>query len=915
LEGKKKTRFRFWLWLITGIGVIVPRRLRADSKQEWEAELRYREELLAGWELLDTRNKFDLFWRSTSAFWDALWLQPQRLEDEMFQDLRYGVRMLLKHKLLTAVAVVSLAFGIGANTAIFHVIDALMLRQLPVAHPEQLISFKEVLSDGFVRPTLTFSKYDRLCGLSDLFSGVLAVAATDRSNVTIDGVVDEGQLRASIVSGNYFSVLGVGASIGRTLTEDDDRIDGGQPVIVLSDGYWQRRFGRRADIVGRTITLNNTAFTIIGVAERGFSGEWVGRLTDVWFPISTLYQVMPEFPAGPRGSRLGYQMIARLRPSISIEQASLAATAVNQQQMIADAGPNPSEQRLQEIASTRFEAEPAARGRSPQRDALAQPLSILMVIVTLVLAVACANIANLLLARSASRRREMAVRAALGARRGRLIRQLLTESLLLSAMGSALGLVFASWMASGLSAFVRSGAVGFNTAPTSINLDLHTDWRILAFTAGLCILTGILFGLIPAFRASRISLSPSLVGRGADSGSSGGRFGVGRSLVVVQVALSLLLMIGAGLFVRTLRNLKTQDLGLDRDHVLLVWTSPMQGGRMGKAASPLFETAQQRISALPGVLSASPSVYGFLNGSPFVGTTVSVPGYEPGPDDPKAQLDIVAPHYFETLGMKLMMGRDFNNHDDEKSTRVVIINEAIARFFFPDQNPIGRHIGFQFTGTPGEIEIVGVVNNAKHITPRDQNRMMFYIPYKQDVSHLLQMCVAVRTAGEPKAVAASVRETLREIDPKLPVIKIDTIGEQLDDLLVQERLITTLATSLGFLGTLLACLGLYGVVSYTVARRTSEIGIRMALGATPANVLRMVLKESLWLVVGGIAAGVPCAIAATKLVSSKLFGVTAADPMTISIGIGLMFSVAMLAALIPAGKASRVDPMTALRHE
>src|SRR5262249_476002 len=273
--------------------------------------------------------------------------------------------------------------------------------------------------------------------------------------------------------------------IGRTLTEDDDRIDGGQPVTVISDGYWQRRFGRRVDIVGRTITLNNTAFTIIGVADRGFSGEWVGRLTDLWFPISMVYQVMPEFRAGPGGSRLSYQMIARLRPSVSIEQASVAATSVNQQQLTADAGPNPQQQRLQEIASTRFEAEPAARGRSPQRDALAQPLTILMVIVALVLVVACANIANLLLARSASRQREMAVRAALGARRGRLIRQLLTESLLLSAMGSVVGLFFALWMASALSSFVRSGAVGFNTAPTSISLDLHADWHILAFTAGL----------------------------------------------------------------------------------------------------------------------------------------------------------------------------------------------------------------------------------------------------------------------------------------------------------------------------------------------------------------------------------------------------------------------------------------------
>ena len=915
---KKATQLKPYLWLIRTIGVIVPSRLRADWKQEWQAELRYRELLLADWDKLNWRTKIDLVRRGLGAFRDALLLQPQRLEDEMFQDLRYGVRMLLKSKALTFVAVLSLAVGIGANTAIFSVIDALMLKCLPVSNPEQLVTFKEVMSDGFIRPNLTYAKAERLLGLTDVFSGITATASVDRSNVTIDGTgggVDEGQVRASIVTGNYFDVLGVNPAIGRTFTDEDDRAGGANPVTVISDGYRERRFGRAADVVGRTITLNSTTFTIVGVTQRGFSGEWVGRLTDMWFPVSMAYQVMPEFPAGSRGSRLGYQIIGRLKPGVAIARAQAAAQVANQQLLMDEAGPNPTPERVQEIALTRMEAEPAARGRSPQREALAQPLTILMVIVGLVLAVACANIANLLLARSASRQREMAIRMALGARRGRIVRQLLTESLMLAAIGSALGLVFASWMESALSSFVRSGPVGFNTAPLAISLDLHTDWRIVAFTAGLCLLTGILFGLAPAFRSSKVSLTPALAGRGADSAGAGSRFKVGKALVIMQVALSLLLLIGAGLFVRTLRNLRSQDLGLAREHVLLAWTAPMQGGRMGKAAEPLFEAAQERISALPGVISASPSVYGFLNGSPFIGTTVKIPGREPAPDDPKTQIDLVAPRYFETLGMRLLMGRDFTDRDNATSPRVVIINQAIAGYFFGDQNPIGKRIGFQFSGTPGELEIVGVVNNAKHITPRDQNRMMFYIPYRQDVGHLLQMCLAVRTAGDPMSVAALVRQELREIDPKLPVIKIDTIGEQLNDLLVQERLIASLASSLGLLGTVLACLGLYGVVSYTVARRTSEIGIRLALGATPGKVMRMVLKESLWLVLAGIGFGLSAALAVTRPISSRLFGVGSTDPPTIVVVSLLILVVAAAAALVPARKASSVDPMIALRHE
>jgi predicted permease len=762
--------------------------------------------------------------------------------------------------------------------------------------------------------------------LTRVFQDVAAVSLTHRSNITAStpgggwGDVDTGQTRVALVSGNYFGMLGVNALIGRALTPDDDRVPGGHPVTVISYRYWERRFERSAEVLGRTLTLNGVTYAIVGVAPPGFSGEWVGRPADLWIPTMMQAQVMPEFPTALSKGGSWVRVLGRLQPGVNIRQAE-AAVQILYQEHFREFWPHPSPQQAQFMARAHVVLRPAGSGFSPQRDSLSQSLTILMIVVGLVLLIACANVANLLLARSAGRQTETAVRLAIGAGRGRIVRQLLTESVLLSAMGGVIGLLFSVWGTKALAAAMGSGPVPMDSRlpSQSLALDLHPDWRVFTFAAALCLLTGILFGLAPAFRSafrsSGTPLSPSLSARGAASGD-GRRFGLGKLLVISQVALSLLLLIGAGLFVRTLHNLRVQDLGMDRKHVLLVWTAPGQTGRQGAALASFVQNVRERLSVLPGVLSASMSNHGPLEGGDESGGMsefVKIPGQAPKPGLLLMRVAI-APGFFETAGMPLLAGRSFTELDTDKSPAVVVINASMAHFFFGGQNPVGKHMGMLSSDTGFPYEIVGVVADGKHGTPRDR-RGIEYVPYRQSVGLMRTMCVEVRTAGAPAGMADRVRQELRDIDPNLPVLRIDTFEEQLDDVLAQERLITTLAAGFGGLATLLACLGLYGVMSYMVVRRTNEIGIRMALGARHGDVLNMVLKESLTLVLAGIAIGVPIALAVTRLIANRLFGVGAGDPVVIGSVVLLMTAVATLAGFLPARRAARVDPLVALRHE
>jgi predicted permease len=845
------------------------------------------------------------------------------LADDLARDLRYAARTLTRTPAFTAVAVLSLALGIGANTAIFSVVDALMLRPLDVHEPEHLILLTNS-SGNYVQ----YSMFEKLRDAAASTADLSAIIRTDRYNVGVSGAaggssqVDGGPVRVALVSGNYFSTLGTVAAMGRTLAPDDDR-PSGAPVVVVSDDYWSRRLGKSAAILGRTLTFGDTAYDIVGVAPRGFLGEWIGRPADVWIPIVRQPQIMIELPVGGL-QNAGAFVIGRVKARSEDRALQALLQTAFERETRAQLGPNPTPQQLRQIAGNQIAVASGARGFSPQRESFGRSLTMLMTAVGLVLVVACANIANLLLARSESRRREMAVRLAVGASRARLVRQMLTESVLLAMLGGLVGVLVAQWATAALASFVRSGPVTGASVVLSMDLDVHPDARVLVFTAALCVVTGILFGLAPAFRGSRVSLSPALLTRGAaaDPFSSRGRLSLGRALVVVQVAVSLVLVVGAGLLVRTLRNLTLQELGFERQRLLLVWALPGQTGGRGAGAADFWRTAMDRVVALPGVVSVSASNQGVLNGSDLSnlgnGPGLRIEGEAQAPTGLPGLRSFVAPGFFKTMGIRLVAGRDFSENDVATSARGVIISQAMARHYFGHRDPVGRRIWFP-EDSSAPTAVIGVADDVLVGGPRETVRRPGYTYFsyrdREAPRRLRTMTMAVRTAGEPMAMADAIRRELQGAPLQLPVLRIDTAGEQLSDILVQERMVTTLSTAFGSVSLLLACFGLYGVISYTVARRTSEIGIRMALGATRSGMVRAFMTESLALVVVGIVAGALTTVGVTRLIASRLFGVGAADPATMATGIALVVLAAALAAALPARRAARVDPMVALRFE
>jgi predicted permease len=856
-----------------------------------------------------------------------------RVVEDLLQDLGYAVRVLGRSRGFTAVAVLSLGLGIGANTVIFSVIDALLLRELPVKQPGELVTFR--WDDGSSGPATSFLEfaYPAFAEFSKsptVFSSVAGSWIIGRSNIRIGGpaeAVDAAPVAVALVSGNYFDTLGVRAALGRAITVDDDRSPGAHPVIVISDRYWEQRLARTPDVVGRTLTLAETTYTILGVAPPAFSGEWVGTPADLWIPYAMASQVMPEVPGGPR--RFPVRMTARLRPGVRLRQAEAAAEVAYRGVEQSLAGPNATIQRLARIGGTRLLLIPAARGLpSPQRDSYTQPLAIVMAVAGLVLLVACANVANLLLARAAVRKREMAVRLAIGASRGRIMRQLLTEHMLLALAGGALGLLLARWSTTALVRMLASGPVSMAAQSSGVLLDAHLDSRSLTFAVGLSVATGLLFGLTPAARAARASLSPALNDRAWPAAGSA-RFGTGKTLVVVQVALSMLLLACAGLFIRTLSNLRAENLGFDGSRVLLIWAVTGQTGRQAGAMADLWRTVQERLSVLPGVVSASAINGGVLTGSlpRVVGRAyehLHIEGQPPSRPSPvQGSRMFVAPRFFETMGIPLVAGREFGERDGVSPPRVAIINESMARFHFGKRNPVGARV--RFAGNESETtEIVGVVRDYVKGTPRAVGLQEFttYFPYRDREAlnvgaqtRLRVMMAVVRTAGDPLEVVPRIRREFLAIDSGLPVLRINTVAQQLDEVLAQDRLLSTLSSFFGLLGALLACLGLYGVMAYIVARRTTEIGVRVALGATRGGVLGLILRESLSLVAIGLAIGVLAAVGATQLISARLFGVSPADPLTISGAALALMVVASVSAFVPAHHASRIAPIRALRCE
>jgi predicted permease len=909
------------LWLIRLIGVIVPRRLRADWRQEWEAELRTRELLLAEWDRLDWRNKLNLLRRSLGAFRDALLLQPRRMEDEMFQDIRYGARMLLKSKAFTAVAVLSLALGIGANTALFSVVDAVMLKDLPVSHPEQLVLFRwldgnlqglrmgviESFSGSIGRdPTtglqtsisISYPAFERF---RDQNQTLASVFTFEPMSLTLNANGQAEMVDAQAVSGDYFTGLGVPVVLGRILTNEDDK-PGAEPAAVISHRCWQRRFNSDPTAIGKVVYLSGKPFTIVGVMPPGFFGTLdVGLAPEITVSMALLSQVSPGDAEQMHSATFWWlPIMGRLKPGVSAAQAQAELTAIFQRHML-ELPNNSGDQRV----APQIRLDSGSQGLMATRERFSSQLAILMAIVGLVLLIACINLASLLLARAASRQKELAVRASVGASRVRLIRQLLTESVLLAFLGGGLGLLFAAWGRQALFALLTADWDEFA-------IDLRLDWRVLGFTALVSVLTGILFGLAPALRATRIELTPMLK---ANPGSGGpARSRLSKALVVAQVAMSLLLLAGAGLFVRTLRNLNQIDAGFNRENLLLFRVDPRLSGYETARLANLYQQMTERIAAVPGVRAVTSSDDALLGGGSS-GTSVNVPGYTPRAGEKYMDVSVldVAPNFLATMEIPLMLGRDLTPQDNQQAPQVAVVNQALAERFFPTQNPLGRHIRFQGVR---DVEIVGVARNTKYGRMRGATPPLLYLPYLQNPPRPSpRMTFAVRTVGDPINAMPAIRQAVQSIDRNLPLLGIRTQNELIARMFTQERLFAVLSSFFGLLALALVCIGLYGVMSYTVARRTHEIGVRIALGAQSGDLLRMVLRESLLLVSTGTLIGLAAAWATTRLIAGMLFGLTPNDPLTLALATLLLLAVAAWASWLPARRAARVDPLVALREE
>jgi predicted permease len=920
----------FWRWLIRFIGLIVPRRLRADWRQEWEAEFRYREALLSEWDRLDWRNKLDLLRRSLGAFWDALLLQPKRWEDEMFQDLRYGVRMLRTHRAVTLVAVLSLALGIGANTALFSVVDAVLLKKLPVKDPEQLVLFswrsgpnrvmggvsgfmRREDNGQFVSSSFSYLTYQQFRAQTNTLTEVFAFEPIQQLNVLAgeQAEIATGQL----VSGGYYSGLGVQALLGRTITDAEDKAEAAS-VAVLSHRYWQRKFGGDPAIVGKTIHVNNAVYTIIGVTPPEFLGTLqVGESPDVTLPLASYAQIRPGDKDTWQQPRHWFlRVMGRIKPGLSYEQvrASLEGALQHAGRASWDSVPPESKANRPDKGPRDLPTlvvESGSRGLNELRRSYQQPLRVLWFVVGLVLLIACANVANLLLARAAVRQKELAVRLALGASRLRLIRQLLTESLLLSLLGGALGVWFGWWAKDFLLQWNPFG----NTPPA---IALKLDLRVLGFTLLVSLLTGIIFGLAPALQATRVNLNSTLKDE-ARGQSSGSRARLSQALIVAQVAMSVVLLIGAGLFVRTLHNLNNVDVGFNRENLLLFRLDPRLNNYRNEQMAPLYEQIIERLQAVPGVRSATLSRHPLLSGS-FARMGVSVQGHAklggPGGNDVVAHVHIVRSNFFETMEMPLLLGRALSPQDNKNAPKAIVINQALARQLFKDDNPLGRRLDFENPAIGGGFEVVGVVADARYTKLNQDNPPTVYTPYLQQPV-LLQMNFEVRTAGDPLPLIPAIREAVRQVDKNLPLFDVKTQSRQIEESVTRERAFARLTACFGLLALLLASIGLYGVMAYGVAQRTREIGIRLALGAQRSDVLRLVLKQGAVVTLTGVVIGIAAAIALSRSLASFLYEVKPTDALTYLAVALLLGGVALLACYLPARKATKVDPLLALRHE
>jgi predicted permease len=830
------------------------------------------------------------------------------LIETLFQDIRYGLRILGRTPVISCVAILSLALGIGANTAIFSLIDTVMLRILPVEKPDELMQVR--IRDPRApndEPDSTFTNplWEELRNRQDFFSGIFAWNLT-QFDLSQGGAVHD--VNGMFASGEYFSTLGIRPAAGRLITAADDK-RGCPGVAVLSYGFWQDHFGGAQSAVGSTLSLDNHIFNVIGVSAPGFFGLEVGNKFDVAIPVCAA-----EIFDGPK-SRLdrrswGWLRVAgRSKPGMTSEQL-MARLGVVSPLVFAAALPQDWEVKdQQDFLKRSFQTIPAATGTSYLRRQFTQPLHILMGVVGLVLLIACANIASLMLARASARHKEIAVRKALGASRARLIRQLLTECVLLSTAGALLGILFARW---GSALLVRYISTGDN----KVFLDLSFDWRILSFTAGAAVFTGILFGVLPAFRSTRVSLTSAMKGSQAVDTESRAKFRPGKWIVASQVALSLVLLVASGLFLRSLVKLVTMDVGFDRNNVLIVRANLHNAKVPAEQQPAMFDEIEGRLRTLPGVVSASRSVMTPV--SNYVWNSdleVDTPNAPTG-DAALAFFNFISPGYLGTVRTPLFAGRNFNDGDTKTAPRVAVVNETLARKFFPNGNALGKY--FRVHADPGKpeppIQIVGLAKDAKYESLREEAHATAYFPIAQVTEPVEEQVFELRTVMRPSVLGPAVQESVAGVSKAVP-LDFGTLAEQVNDSLVQERLLATLSTFFGALALLLAMIGLYGALSYLVAQRQREFGIRIALGAPRDSILRLVMRDVLIVLAGGLTAGAALALATVGVLQKMLFGLAPHDTFTFLAAIGVLSAVAMVAGYMPARRATRVDPMAALRYE